>query len=96
MSDEALLPARLNELSHTLKQRKYPTEVINTGIQKAMSIPRAKLIEVKNKELKIKQRSFKSSEHISEKGNGPYRGFGHLSLFSDPIDLATWSQRELL
>ena len=45
---------------------------------------------------KNKLRSFKSSEHINEKGDGPYRGFGYLSLFSDPIDLATWSQRELL
>ena len=42
---------------------------------------------------KIKQRSFKSSEHINEKGDGSYRGFGYLSLFSDPIDLAAWSQR---
>ena len=47
-------------------------------------------------EIKIKLTSFKSSEHINEKGDGPYRGFGYLSLFSDPIDLATWSQRELL
>ena len=44
-------------------------------------------------EIKIKLRSFKSSEHINEKGDGPYHGFGYLSLFSDPIDLATWSQR---
>ena len=43
-----------------------------------------------------KLRSFKNSEHINEKGDGPYRGFGYLSLFSDPIDLAMWSQRELL
>ena len=43
---------------------------------------------------KIKLRSFKSSKHINEKGDGPYRGYGYLSLFSDPIDLATWSQRE--
>ena len=43
--------------------------------------------------IKIKLRSFKSSEHINENGIGPYRGFGYLSLFSDPIDLATWSQR---
>ena len=43
---------------------------------------------------KIKPRSFKSSEHINEKGDGPYRGFGYLSLFSDPLDLAKWSQRE--
>ena len=33
---------------------------------------------------------------INEKGDGAYRGFGYLSLFSDPIDLATWSQRESL
>ena len=46
--------------------------------------------------IKIKLGSFKSSEHIKEKGDGPYRGFGYLSLFSDPIYLATWSQRELL
>ena len=39
----------------------------------------------------IKLRSFKSSEHINEKGDEPYRGFGYLSFFSDPIDLATWS-----
>ena len=44
-------------------------------------------------EIKIKLRSYKSSERINEKGDGPYHGFGYLSLFSDPIDLATWSQR---
>ena len=33
-------------------------------------------------------RSFKSSEHINEKGDGPNRGFGYLSLFGDPVDLA--------
>ena len=41
----------------------------------------------------LKLRSFK---RISEKGDGPYRGFGYLSLFSGPINLATRSQRELL
>ena len=40
----------------------------------------------------IKLRSFKSREHINEKGDRSYRGFGYLSLFSDPIELATWSQ----
>ena len=45
---------------------------------------------------KNKLRSFKSSEHNNEKGDGPYRGFGYLSLFSDRTDLATWSKRELL
>ena len=43
---------------------------------------------------KIKLRSFKSSKHINEKGDRPYRGFGYLSLFSDPLDFAIWSQRE--
>ena len=45
---------------------------------------------------KIEPRFFKSSEHINEKRDGPYRGFGFLSLFSDPLDLAKWSQREIL
>ena len=40
----------------------------------------------------MKPRSFKSSEQINEKGKGSYRGFGYLSLFSDPTELATWSQ----
>ena len=42
--------------------------------------------------MKIKLGSFKSSGHINEKRGGPYRGFGYLSLFSDPTDLATCSQ----
>ena len=42
----------------------------------------------------IKLRSFKSSEH-NEKGDGSYRGSGYFSLFSDPIDLATWSQKRI-
>ena len=37
-----------------------------------------------------------SSEHINEKGDGPYSGFGYLSLFSEPINLATLSVRELM
>ena len=41
-------------------------------------------------------RSLKSSEHINEKEGGQYRGFGYLNFFSDPIDLATWSQKQLL
>ena len=39
---------------------------------------------------------FKSSEHINEKGDEPYRGFDNKSLVSDPLDLATCNQRELL
>ena len=34
--------------------------------------------------------------HINEKGDGPYRGFGYLSLVSDPLYLARNSQSELL
>ena len=45
---------------------------------------------------KNKLRSFKSSEHINKKMIGPYRGFDYKSLFSDPPDLAKWSQREIL
>ena len=33
-----------------------------------------------------KVRSFESTELINEKGDGPYRGCGYLSLFSDPVD----------
>ena len=39
-------------------------------------------------------RSFKNSEHINEKKDGPYRGFCYLSLFSDPLNMAKWSQRD--
>ena len=46
--------------------------------------------------IKIKQRSFDSSEHINERRDGPYHGFGYLSLFSDPLDLANWSQRQCI
>ena len=46
--------------------------------------------------IKIELRSFKSSEHINEGRDGPYHGFGYLSLFSDPLDLAKWGQREIL
>ena len=45
---------------------------------------------------KNKLRSFKSSEHIYEKMDGPYRGFDYKSLFSDLLDLAKWIQREIL
>ena len=33
--------------------------------------------------IKIKLRSFKSSVHINEKWDGPYRGFGYLSLLNN-------------
>ena len=38
----------------------------------------------------MKLRSFKSSEWINEKKDGPYRGFGY------PLALAEWSQSEIL
>ena len=39
--------------------------------------------------IKIILRSFiKSSEHINETRDGSYRGFGYLSRFNDPLDLA--------
>ena len=39
---------------------------------------------------KLKMRSFKGSEQINENGDGPYRDFGNLSLFSDlSLDMAT-------
>ena len=37
--------------------------------------------------IKTQLRSFKSIGHINEKREGSYRGFGYLSLFSDPLDL---------
>ena len=43
--------------------------------------------DLTEQEIKIELRSFKRSEHIYEKGDGPYRGFGYLCLFFDPIDL---------
>ena len=46
----------------------------------------------------MNMRSFKNSEHINGKGDGPYRGFGYLSLFSDSkyMYLAQWGEGELL
>ena len=46
--------------------------------------------------VKIKLRFFKSNERINGKRYGPNRGFGYLSLFSDPLNLAKWSQSEIL
>ena len=34
---------------------------------------------------KIKLGSFKSSENINDKGDGPYRGFGYLRMFAANI-----------
>ena len=36
--------------------------------------------------IKIKLRSFKSSERINEKRDGPYRRFSNSSLFSDLLN----------
>ena len=46
--------------------------------------------------MKIKLRSFKSSEHMNAKGDGLYRDFGYLGIFSDPTILVAWCQREFL
>ena len=40
---------------------------------------------MKNKNKKMT--SFNSSEHIAEKVDGPYHGFGYLNLVSDHLDL---------
>ena len=40
-------------------------------------------------------RSFKSSEHFYEKVDGPYCGLGYFSSFSDPINLASWTQKRI-
>ena len=40
-------------------------------------------------QIKIKLRSFKSSEHIFEKGDGPYRGFGTLYTCIQRFGFAT-------
>ena len=37
--------------------------------------------------MKIKPRSFESSERINGKGDGPYRGFGSFTLLSSPVYL---------
>ena len=48
------------------------------------------MVKTMNKNI-FKVRSFKKSENINEKGNGPYRRFGFLSLFSAPIYLTKLS-----
>ena len=54
------------------------------------------LVKYLFRQIKIKLRSLKSSEHINEKGVGPYRGFGYLNPFSDPLDFTKWSQSGIL
>ena len=49
------------------------------------------LIENKNK-----TEILKSSEHINEKRDRPFCGVCYLSIFSDPLDFAKWSQRDIL
>ena len=46
--------------------------------------------------MKFHLRSFRNSEHIEEKGDGPFHGLGNINLVSDPVDLTTCSQGELL
>lgn len=49
VSDPDTLKIRLSELVTVLLRRKYPVEVINSGIQKALSIPRSDLLTVHEK-----------------------------------------------
>ena len=42
--------------------------------------------------INIKTEISERSEHINEKCDGPYHGFGYLSLFSDPLDLTRCCQ----
>jgi len=44
VSNDKLKLKRLNELKHSLIQRKYPQSIINTGIKKALSIPKHELL----------------------------------------------------
>ena len=67
--------------------------IIRLGIPGKLNIKLYKTIN-NYLRIKIKLRSFKSSEPINEEKDEQYRGFGYLSLNSDPLDLATWSQRE--
>ena len=68
-----------------------PTEMQRLGILPGLFPYQLKghVLELQDSSIKIKLRSFKSSEHIKEKEDGSYHGFGYLSLFSDPIYLAT-------
>ena len=43
----------------------------------------------------IANKTFKNSEHINEKGDGPCRAFGYLSLFSDPIRFGNMEQKRI-
>ena len=45
--------------------------------------------------IKFKLRSFKSSEHINEKGDGPYRGFDYKSLVSDPLEFGKMEPKRI-
>ena len=56
-------------------------EVVQTRVHVEHLFVRAKSKPVS---IKIKLTSFKSSEHINQKGDGSYRGFGYLIFVSDP------------
>ena len=45
-------------------------------------------------EIKLKLRSLKSSDHIYEKGDGPYRGFGYSGLFLFRLAASGLNQRK--
>ena len=46
--------------------------------------------------IKRKTEFFQEQQNINEIVNGPYRGYGYSRRISDPINLATSSQRKLL
>ena len=51
-----------------------------------------KLYNLAEYEMKIKLRSFKSSEHINEEGDEPCRGFGY-DTEASLVTLSIWKQR---
>ena len=80
---------RTDKLQTEEDTNRLETTLVTDALTKPLAV-RYKYIQIK-----IKLRSIKSSKHINEESDGPYRGFGYSSLFSDPLDSATRSQSEL-
>ena len=60
------------------------TELLGTCIMSEIYLTKIRITDVVYL-LIISFSCFKNNEHINEKCDGPYRGFGYLSLFSDPL-----------
>ena len=60
---------------------KIGIRLINVTHIAAFSYKIKKQQKKKKKKKKKKKLTFKSSGHINKKGNGPYRGFGHLRVY---------------